>query len=131
VQIYEPVLADSAGRLTTGLLSAVRYIKDNRLLPQGFDKSTATPDIAVNGAALQDDDFRGGGDSIEYRVPAAGVRLPLTVTAELYYQSIGFRWAENLKDYPAAETDRFVRYYTEMSDVSAVLLASDSVAVGD
>ena len=37
VQIYEPIMADSQGKVTTGLLSAVRYVKDNRILPNGFD----------------------------------------------------------------------------------------------
>ena len=46
VQIYESIMADSAGAVTTGVLKAVRYIKDNRLLPQGFDKKTAEKDIA-------------------------------------------------------------------------------------
>jgi len=41
VQIYEPILKDSAGKVTTGLLSAVGYLKDNRLLPTGFKKETA------------------------------------------------------------------------------------------
>jgi len=41
VQIYESILGDSAGAVTTGLISTVGYLKDNRLLPHGFDKSTA------------------------------------------------------------------------------------------
>lgn len=36
VQIYEPIIADGSGRVTTGLLTAVTYAKDNRLLPEGF-----------------------------------------------------------------------------------------------
>jgi hypothetical protein len=40
VQIYEPIILDHAGHVTTALLSAVRYAKDNRLLPEGFDEST-------------------------------------------------------------------------------------------
>ena len=44
VQIYEAILGDSNGAPTTGLLSAVRYLKDNRLLPRGFDKAGASPD---------------------------------------------------------------------------------------
>src|SRR5207245_5313049 len=35
VQIYESILGDSQGRVTTGLLTAVRYLKDNRVLPRG------------------------------------------------------------------------------------------------
>ena len=34
VQIYEPIIADGSGQVTTGLLSAVTYAKDNRLLPR-------------------------------------------------------------------------------------------------
>ena len=53
---------DPTGALTTGLLTAVRYVKDNRLLPRGFDKSTADKDVAVHGDAAADADFTGGGD---------------------------------------------------------------------
>src|SRR5580765_2861329 len=35
VQIYETVMAGADGRLTTGLLTALRYVKDNRVLPHG------------------------------------------------------------------------------------------------
>ena len=38
VEIFEPILKDQQGQVTTGLLSAVGYLKDNRLLPDGFDK---------------------------------------------------------------------------------------------
>ena len=51
VEIYESILGDADSRPTTGLLSAVKYLKDNRLLPRGFDKKTADPQIGVFGAA--------------------------------------------------------------------------------
>ena len=51
------------GAVTTGLLTAVRYVKDNRLLPHGFDKRTADKDVAVHGDAEGDADFAGGGRS--------------------------------------------------------------------
>jgi len=54
VQIYESVMRTPAGTPTTGLLQAVGYIKDNRLLPRGFDKVTAAADIAVHGEAASD-----------------------------------------------------------------------------
>ena len=50
VQIYEPILGDAANVPTTGLLTATQYLKDNRLLPRGFDKATATAEIGVYGA---------------------------------------------------------------------------------
>jgi hypothetical protein len=128
VQIYEPILVDWQGRVTTGLLYGASYIKDNRLLPTGFDKRSAGPDIAVAGAALEDQDFVAGGDRIRFRI--AGVaRDEVRVEAELLYQSIGYRWAENLADYSAAETDRFVGYYRDSIEGSAVPLASDSVRI--
>lgn len=128
VQIYEAVMVDAAGAVTTGLLSGVRYVKDNRLLPEGFDKATAGPDIAVHGAAAADADFTAGGDRVRYRVPVAGAG-PLSVTVELLYQSVGHRWAENLRARRSIETDRFVRYYEAMSHVSTARLAVASAVV--
>ena len=61
VEIYESIMQDQDGHVTTGLLSAVGYIKDNRLLPHGFDKQTADKDIAVHGKALEDASFTGRG----------------------------------------------------------------------
>ena len=59
VQIYESIMGTPAGAPTTGLLQATQYLKDNRLLPRGFDKRTAAPEIAVVGAGAADADFTG------------------------------------------------------------------------
>jgi hypothetical protein len=129
VQIYEPILKDTHGAVTTGLLSSIGYLKDNRLLPRGFDKATAGPDFAVIGNAASDPEFVGGSDRVRYRVDVRGAQPPFRVTAELWYQPIGFRWAHNLRLQPAAETNRFVAYYESMSAASAVVLARDSVSL--
>jgi hypothetical protein len=129
VQIYESILADPSGAVTTGLLKAVRYAKDNRLLPRGFDKATAGADIAVHGEAADDADFTGGSDRVRYAVEAAGARGPLTIEAELLYQPIGFRWADNLRAYKAAETTRFVSYYEAMAGGTAAPLARATATV--
>ena len=133
VQIYEPILADARGRVTTGLLSAVRYAKDNRLLPRGFDKETAGDDYAVYGDARDDPDFQGGGDRVVYRpLLPAGAAGPFRVEVALLYQPIGFRWAHNLAPYGSlAEPARFVRYYQAMSAASATTLASANALAGD
>lgn len=126
VQVYEPILAGPDGEVTTGLLTAVRYAKDNRLLPLGFDKATAPEDVAVQGAALDDPDFTGGSDRVLYRVAVPAGAGPFTLEAALRFQTIGFRWARNLAPVGAPETERFVRYYDSMADASAVTLARAS-----
>ena len=123
VQIYEPILKDAAGHVTTGLLSAVGYLKDNRLLPNGFKKETAEQDIAVVGDAAEDPNFTDAGNLVQYSVSTGNASGPFRVQAELWYQPIGFRWAHNLSRYDAPEPQRFVGYYDFMASATAVLLA--------
>jgi hypothetical protein len=122
VQIYESVMGDSSGRPTTGLLTAVRYLKDNRLVPRGFDKSTADPRIAVVGAAAEDADFADAGDRVRYSIEVNQADGPFQIDAELRFQVIGFRWAENLRPYNAEETRRFLGYYESMASSSSEVL---------
>jgi len=130
VQIYEAIMVDARDAVTTGLLKGLRFIKDNRLPPRGFDKRTAEPDFAVRGAAADDANFVGGADRVSYRVKLpAGVAAPLTVEVELEYQSIGYRWAENLRGYGAVETERFGRYYAENAAASAVVIATAAATI--
>jgi len=129
VQIYESVMNDVNGEVTTGLLRGVAYIKDNRLLPRGFDKSTADADVAVRGAAQEDPDFTAESDSVRYVVAAGGRTGPFRVSAVLRYQSIAYRWAQNLRTYEAMETRRFVTWYDEMASGSSEVLASTSVVI--
>jgi hypothetical protein len=126
VQIYESILGDSHGKVTTGLLSAVGYLKDNRLLPHGFDKSSAAAEIAVRGAAAEDPGFTDRGDLIRYVVDLGGdAQGTYSVAAELWYQPIGYRWANNLKPYDGAtEPKRFNEHFDSMADGSATVLAT-------
>ena len=123
VQIYEPILKDPDGHVTTGLLTAVGYIKDNRLLPRGFDKSTAEKDIAVMGDAAEDPNFNDKGSVVRYS-PAVDPSVgPLHIEVELWYEPIGFRWAHNLGSYHADEPQRLVSYYDSLASTAAVILA--------
>jgi hypothetical protein len=131
VQIYEAIMADHQGQVTTGLLKAVRYLKDNRLLPRGFGKETAHNDIAVRGRAAQDADFAAPGDTVLYSVAVDPSRGPFRVEAALRYQPVAHRWAQNLSAYQAEETERFVRYYGQMAGESATILARGQKMVGD
>jgi hypothetical protein len=122
VQVYESIMGTVAGTPTTGLLQATQYLKDNRLLPRGFNKGTAAREIQVFGGASTDSDFLGGGDRVRYRVPIAATGR-VTIEVELRYQPIAFRWAQNLATYRAAEPQAFVNYYNSLA-------ASSSVVVG-
>jgi hypothetical protein len=122
VQIFEPVLGDAQDHVTTALLTATHYLKDNRILPAGFDKQSASTDIAVRGEAASDPAFIGGSATTRYEIPTAASSA-LVVKAELLYQPIGFRWAHNLAPYKAAEPQRFVSYYEAASGKSAQILA--------
>jgi hypothetical protein len=124
VQIYEPILGDAQGRVTTGLLSAVGYLKDNRILPSGFDKKKAVPDVAVHGDALADDDFTDGSDRLQLRVAIDEKAAPFKVEVELLYQPIGFRWAQNLRAVAGAEPKVFVRAYDVLAAASFHRLAA-------
>jgi hypothetical protein len=98
-------------------------LKDNRVLPHGFEKRTAEADIAVHGDAADDPEFTGGSARVRYAVPVQGDG-PFRVEAELLYQPIGFRWAQNLKSYNAAfEPRRFTTYYDAMAQGATATLA--------
>ena len=123
VQIYESIMVSPDSTVTTGLLEAIRFAKDNRILPKGFTKGDVPEDVAVQGRAFEDDDFTGSGDRVRYSVDVSGAEGPFSVQAELWYQPISYRWAHNLEEQDADEIDRFVRYYESMSDASGTVLA--------
>ncbi|MEJ2330839.1 MAG: multiheme c-type cytochrome [Gammaproteobacteria bacterium] len=87
VQIYESVMGDTDGNVTFTLLRAAYYLKDNRLTPLGFDKDQVPLDVAVQGAALDDDNFNKGFDEITYRFENTGSG-DLKVEVMLNYQAI-------------------------------------------
>lgn len=119
-------MVDQGAAVTTGLLSAVRFVKDNRLLPRGFDKTTANKDIAVQGGASEDADFTGEGDRVRYSVALGEAQGPFQIEAELWFQPISYRWAQNLRPYNSEETRRFTTYFDSMASDSAVVLSRAS-----
>lgn len=126
VQIYEAIMADIKGNVTTGLIEATEFIKDNRILPMGFNKATASEDIMVQGRAGNDRDFSGAKDTVHYHVQIDRNQGPFTLQAELMYQPIAFRWAHNLKEEKGTEIDRFVSYYDDMARQSWIVMAQET-----
>ena len=130
VQVYEAILQDTEGRATTTLLRAGGYAKDNRLLPAGLDKQAVPADVAVYGAAAADGDFAGGGDRVRYEVDLGGADGPFVVTVELLYQSISYRWAQNLAQHEGPEIERFLEYTEALPNVPVVVVET-VVEVGE
>jgi len=128
VQIYEAIMGDVDAAVTTTLLRGAVYLKDNRLLPDGFDKGGVSTDIAVVGAAVADADFQSGSDTLVYEVNLSDFSGLYTVTAELLYQSIGYRWAQNLDRFDAPEPQRFIDYYENVPN-TPTLVASVTVEI--
>jgi hypothetical protein len=128
VQIYEPIMLNTDGDVTYTLLRADSYEKDNRLLPEGFDKYSAPDDIAVYGDALGDDDFLGGSDQVVYEIDIGGVTGTLHVTVELLFQSVSFPFVADLNVNPTPLVDRFMGMYVP-ADNKEEMLAHDHTEV--
>jgi ferredoxin len=98
VAIYEPVLGDTNGNITYVLLKAARYIKDNRVPPEGFTIAAQHPDTANIGTG-GDADFNAnaaGMDTVHYRIALNGRTGPFGIDARLLYQTVRPAFAEAL-----------------------------------
>ena len=97
VQFYEAVMQNSDKEITYTLLRAASYAKDNRILPRGFDKTTVPSDIAVQGEALHDANFVGGGDTVSYSIDTTSfTSTPTRVEVALRYQTLSYPFAQDL-----------------------------------
>lgn len=93
-QIYEPILADADGAPEWRLTRGARWLKDNRVLPRGWDPAHPEMDWMAPAGVGNDPDYEGPGDRVRYEV--VGVQGPVRVEAELVFQPLSTRWAEEL-----------------------------------
>ena len=106
VQVYEGIMGNNQNEVTYTLLRSMVYLKDNRILPVGFNKATAPSDIKVVGGALKDANFVGGSDEISYRI--ANLKGDYyTVEAELVHQPLAYSFAQDLFSDTTDDTDDF------------------------
>ena len=128
VQVYEAIMGDEASQVTHTLMNASQYLKDNRLLPAGFDKTSAADDIATRGLASADASFDAGGDEIVYRVPVSGADT-LTVDVSLVYQPLAFGHLQDLflnADLPSVG---YFQSLFQSADLKSEVIASDVVQI--
>ena len=104
VQIYESVPGDASGAIARDVVAATSYLKDNRLLPDGWGAGGTGAAITAPVGVSSDGNF-GSSDSVTYRVPAAAG--PLTVEVELLYQTLRPTDLDALAAQPTDASRRF------------------------
>ncbi|HOZ41722.1 MAG TPA: multiheme c-type cytochrome [Flavobacteriales bacterium] len=138
VQIYELVMGDVNGNVTTVLERAKDPIKDNRLVPLGFSMGHPSHDTTrIAGAALIDPDFNrdangtegSGSDIVRYHVPLNGESAALRAFVRVYYQPMPPLWNAEMFSAHSGPIDQF-RDMLAASDGTPTLVASDSVLLG-
>ena len=94
-QIYEEVIADTEGKITTSFVGLDDPLKNNRLLPKGWRSDGPLAEFSgPHGDATKDPDYDGksgatGIDNLIYRIPFnARTQSIVTVRVTLNYQSI-------------------------------------------
>lgn len=128
-QIYEEVIEDSDGNVTTSFLRRVNEVKDNRIRPKGFDPAVFTSPFFssyINALAELHGEERfdphyfeidlTGSDVVEYLIPLDDETLGRVrdVQVTLYYQAIPPAYLqERFRDAGAgpAENDEIRRLY--------------------
>jgi hypothetical protein len=142
VQIYEELVTDPQGQLTTSFIALNEKVKDNRLQPQGW--STAgqfAVETGPVGEAANDPDYTTtnspGSNTIQYQVPLTGkVSKAAVVIATLYYQTIPpYYLRQRAEDATGIDTRRLQFYARNLVvkgtpvDGWRLMIANDSMNV--
>lgn len=127
VQIYEMVMSNSHGDLTTSLNAAATPLKDNRLLPVGFKKDHPVYDTtSVWGTALEDDQYgvesQKGEDRIQYKIALNGKKGTGDLSISLHYHTFPKRWLNDIFTSDSiAEVATFKNLYQGYEDKDELL----------
>lgn len=119
VQIYEFVMLDVAGNVTTVLERADITAKDNRIPPIGFTEFHPVYDTTrVYGFAESDLNFNKAGkaqgtgaDLVRYHIPLDGYQGSITAYAAVQYQALPPRWMDEMFAETSPEIDYFEALY--------------------
>ena len=93
----------------------------------GFDKATADENIAVQAAAIDDDDFVGGADEVTYLVPVSPTAGPFTVTVEWLYQAISSSFAADIRKDVTFFNDTFADMYDAADKLPTTIATAEII----
>ncbi len=120
ILVYEMVPGDANGRPTTTIVDMTKRLKDNRLLPKGWQHSGANAAETGPVGADHDLNFIAGSDGIDIDIPLRG-RGAVEVSVRLHYQGIPPVWVDRLRDNDAPSAKRFVRLYDSRERMSELV----------
>lgn len=109
-QVYETIMGDANNNPTFTLLRGATYVKDNRLLPRGWKNDHPDAKATRPYGIGNDPNFSPGTDQITYRIPLKK-QGRYTIEAELLYQTITPRHANELFQYDTPEVAAFGKMY--------------------
>jgi len=122
VQIYEELVVDPQGLLTTSFLSLDNKVKDNRLQPKGRDNDGPDAEITAPVGTGADPSYQNGcGCSVvRYDIPLSQIAgTPAAILATLYYQSIPpYYLRQRSEDGHGPDTARLVNFTTNLDTAS-------------
>ena len=129
VQIYETIMGNTKNNVTYTLLESAQYLKDNRVLPKGFDKYTVPDDIGVYGLAKTDDSFTQGQDSLRYQIDISQFNSNyFTIDINFNYQPVAYSFLQDLFTDESTAVERF-KAYNDSSTIKYETIATRSARV--
>ena len=75
---------------------------------------------------MDDPNFDGAGDEVTYQIEVDPDLGPFTVEAELLYQSISYRWADNLDPEGGSFISGFLDFYEAVPNIPSVIARTTS-----
>jgi hypothetical protein len=141
VEIYEELVHDPQGQLTTSFLSLDNKVKDDRIQPKGRSSTGPNADILVPVGTGADPSYQEGcGCSVvRYQLPLTGeLTNAAKVKATLYYQSIPpYYLRQRAEDAHGPDTARLIKFtneldvnkYTEISNWKLKVTSSGPVDI--
>ena len=132
-QIYEMIMGDVNGNVTTVLERGATHLKDNRIPPLGFANDHPVYDtVQIVGEAFTDPNFNRNGnfqgtgkDKIFYKLPINALAGNVNISAKVYYQAVPPHWLDEMRTFSAPEIDAFLAMY-DAADKQAIEIAETS-----
>ncbi|MEX1190153.1 MAG: T9SS type A sorting domain-containing protein [Bacteroidia bacterium] len=134
VQIYEMIMGDVNGDVTTVLERSAIHLKDNRFPPLGFTTQHSVYDtVKIVGEAEFDPDFNklggvegSGKDILHYKVALNGYSGQFKAFVRVHYQAVPPSWLNEMRLFDAPEINTFLELF-DASDNTPVVVAADSL----